>query len=350
MPTPPRAGARRRTPPTPPRRCARSTLSTHRPIAILCPGAEYGPAKRWPTEHFVALAQRACSTMATPVWLVGSPNDQAAAECRIAAGARASVRDLTGRTDLGTAIDLLSLGRARRQQRLGPDARGGRGRPAAGRALRLIVARLHAAALAPRHASPGSTSHAAPASSASVRSAISSACASSSRGCRVRSCAQRRGDAPARPSRCPNAHGQARTPPIFTSPQDAALAFYQAFEAKDIEAMMAAWAEDEDIVCVHPGGARLVGYEAVRAGWEQLFAGDTQALVPARRDRRHRNRRPGDAERHRAHDRGQRSEAARRGDRHQRLPAHAVGLAHRGAPLLAGAGGRRHVRPRGPLH
>jgi ketosteroid isomerase-like protein len=67
-----------------------------------------------------------------------------------------------------------------------------------------------------------------------------------------------------------------RAPTIFTSPQDAALAFYQAFEARDIDAMMAAWAEDEDIVCVHPGGPRLVGYEAVRAGWEQLFAGDTK--------------------------------------------------------------------------
>jgi ketosteroid isomerase-like protein len=67
-----------------------------------------------------------------------------------------------------------------------------------------------------------------------------------------------------------------RTPMIFTSPQDAALAFYQAFEARDIDAMMAAWAEDEDIVCVHPGGPRLVGYDAVRAGWEQLFAGDAK--------------------------------------------------------------------------
>ena len=67
-----------------------------------------------------------------------------------------------------------------------------------------------------------------------------------------------------------------RAPNIFTSPQDAALAFYQAFEARDLDAMMAAWAEDEDIVCIHPGGPRLVGYEAVRAGWEQLFAGDTK--------------------------------------------------------------------------
>ena len=69
---------------------------------------------------------------------------------------------------------------------------------------------------------------------------------------------------------------KARTTPIYTSPQDAALAFYQAFEARDIDAMMMAWADDEDIVCVHPGGARMVGFEAVRSAWEQLFAGDSK--------------------------------------------------------------------------
>ena len=67
-----------------------------------------------------------------------------------------------------------------------------------------------------------------------------------------------------------------RTPTIFTSPQDAAVAFYQAFEAKDIDAMMATWADDEELVCIHPGGPRLVGYEAVRAGWEHLFASDAK--------------------------------------------------------------------------
>jgi ketosteroid isomerase-like protein len=67
-----------------------------------------------------------------------------------------------------------------------------------------------------------------------------------------------------------------RTPPIYTTPTDAATAFYEAFEAKDVEAMMATWADDEEVVCVHPGGTRLVGYDAVRAGWEQLFAGDAR--------------------------------------------------------------------------
>jgi ketosteroid isomerase-like protein len=67
-----------------------------------------------------------------------------------------------------------------------------------------------------------------------------------------------------------------RNLPIYTTPTDAAVAFYQAFEAKDIEAMMSTWAEDEEVVCVHPGGARMIGYDAVRAGWERIFAGEAR--------------------------------------------------------------------------
>src|SRR5438034_9493130 len=63
---------------------------------------------------------------------------------------------------------------------------------------------------------------------------------------------------------------------IYPTPLDAANAFYEAFEARDVEAMMAVWAEDEDIICVHPGGQRLVGYAAVRASWGEIFASDTQ--------------------------------------------------------------------------
>ncbi len=92
-----------------------------------------------------------------------------------------------------------------------------------------------------------------------------------------------------------------RTPPIYTTPADVALAFYQAFEASDIDAMMATWAEDEEIVCVHPGGPRLVGYDAVRTGWEQLFAGDDTPCVPPGPGRDDRDGRPRDAERGRAH-------------------------------------------------
>jgi heptosyltransferase-2 len=80
-------------------------LSTHRPVAILCPGAEYGPAKRWPTEHFITLAQRFIDS-GYVVWLVGSPNDRVAADP--IAAAIPEVRNVCGRTDLGTAIDLLA--------------------------------------------------------------------------------------------------------------------------------------------------------------------------------------------------------------------------------------------------
>src|SRR5260370_305974 len=59
----------------------------------------------------------------------------------------------------------------------------------------------------------------------------------------------------------------------FPTPQDAENAFYEALEAGELEAMMEVWAEDEEIVCVHPGGARLAGgqlqalYGALFCGW-----------------------------------------------------------------------------------
>lgn len=67
--------------------------------------------------------------------------------------------------------------------------------------------------------------------------------------------------------------------PIFPTPQDAETAFYEALERADLEGMMAVWAEDEEIICVHPGGARLVGYAAVRAAWSRIFAGGARLRV-----------------------------------------------------------------------
>jgi heptosyltransferase-2 len=86
-------------------------LRTDRRTAILCPGAEYGPAKRWPPTHFAELAARLIAD-GLQVWLVGSPNDRLAAESVLQAAGETGrrMRDLTGHTDLGTAIDLLSLG------------------------------------------------------------------------------------------------------------------------------------------------------------------------------------------------------------------------------------------------
>ena len=66
---------------------------------------------------------------------------------------------------------------------------------------------------------------------------------------------------------------------IFPTAQDAENAFYEALEHADLEAMMSVWAEDEEIVCVHPTGPRLTGQDQVRESWRQIFAGGAGARV-----------------------------------------------------------------------
>ncbi|PKO34742.1 MAG: lipopolysaccharide heptosyltransferase II [Betaproteobacteria bacterium HGW-Betaproteobacteria-7] len=84
-------------------------LAIERPARLVafCPGAEYGPAKRWPAAHFAALA-RALNARGTAVWLFGSPKDHAVAEeiCQLAPGC---CRNLCGATSLAQAVDLLAL-------------------------------------------------------------------------------------------------------------------------------------------------------------------------------------------------------------------------------------------------
>lgn len=61
--------------------------------------------------------------------------------------------------------------------------------------------------------------------------------------------------------------------PTFGTPEDAENAFYRAFEATDLEAMMSVWADDDDVVCIHPSGQRLVGRVDVRESWRRIFGG-----------------------------------------------------------------------------
>ena len=60
---------------------------------------------------------------------------------------------------------------------------------------------------------------------------------------------------------------------LFATPQDAEAAFYEAFVKRDLDAMMEVWAEEDDIYCVHPGTARVSGYEQVRESWGRIFRG-----------------------------------------------------------------------------
>ncbi|MCO5101481.1 MAG: nuclear transport factor 2 family protein [Burkholderiaceae bacterium] len=48
-------------------------------------------------------------------------------------------------------------------------------------------------------------------------------------------------------------------------------AFYEAMQRGNLEAMMALWADDEDVLCVHPGSDRFVGLAAVRESWARIF-------------------------------------------------------------------------------
>ena len=58
----------------------------------------------------------------------------------------------------------------------------------------------------------------------------------------------------------------------YATPQEAEAAFYEAFEGRDLQAMMDLWADDEGIQCIHPMGARLTGRQAVEEGWRRVFA------------------------------------------------------------------------------
>lgn len=58
---------------------------------------------------------------------------------------------------------------------------------------------------------------------------------------------------------------------FYSTPQEAETAFYEAFEQLDADAMMAVWSTEEDIVCVHPQGAPISGYDAVRDNWREMF-------------------------------------------------------------------------------
>ena len=65
----------------------------------------------------------------------------------------------------------------------------------------------------------------------------------------------------------------------FTTPQEAESAFYDALESLDLEALMAVWAIDEEVICIHPNGPRLEGWEAVREGWRQILSGSASLRI-----------------------------------------------------------------------
>ena len=58
---------------------------------------------------------------------------------------------------------------------------------------------------------------------------------------------------------------------LMTTPDDVETQFYEALRDADIGKLMSVWSDDDDIVCVHPGGPRVVGVDAIRASFEAIF-------------------------------------------------------------------------------
>ncbi|BEN71044.1 ADP-heptose--LPS heptosyltransferase RfaF [Serratia marcescens] len=89
-------------------------LTDSRPIVGFCPGAEFGPAKRWPHYHYATLAQRLIEN-GYQIALFGSAKDHEAGE-QIRAALQEDARDfclnLAGKTQLEQAVILIAACRA----------------------------------------------------------------------------------------------------------------------------------------------------------------------------------------------------------------------------------------------
>ena len=83
-------------------------------IYVMCPGAEYGPTKRWPTEHFAALAEKLIAQNATnQIILLGSKSDhELAQEITSQAKKAGNIHNWCGNTSLDEAIALIGMSKA----------------------------------------------------------------------------------------------------------------------------------------------------------------------------------------------------------------------------------------------
>ncbi len=123
-------------------------LDRARPVLVLCPGAEFGPAKRWPEGHYAVVAQQHLDE-GWQVWIFGSNKDVPVANTirdRVNLLTRPNCHVLAGKTSLHEAIESDGASQPGHLQRLRPDAHRRRPQPAAGGRLWLHFAALHPAA------------------------------------------------------------------------------------------------------------------------------------------------------------------------------------------------------------
>jgi uncharacterized protein (TIGR02246 family) len=73
---------------------------------------------------------------------------------------------------------------------------------------------------------------------------------------------------------------RAKPPPaaLHDSAEAVERRFYEALQQADLALLMSLWGTDEDVCCVHPGGARVVGPAAIRETFRQIFE---RGAIPA---------------------------------------------------------------------
>lgn len=89
----------------------RHGLTLCKPVLALCPGAEFGPAKRWPEQSYAEIARRWCVETGGQVWIFGSAKDVPVAIAirnALPDGQQGACHILAGETSLTEAIDLLA--------------------------------------------------------------------------------------------------------------------------------------------------------------------------------------------------------------------------------------------------
>ena len=78
-----------------------------------------------------------------------------------------------------------------------------------------------------------------------------------------------------------------QTAHLMASPDDVEAQFYEALREGDADKLLALWHDDDEAVCVHPGGPRIIGVRAIRAAFEAMFANGAIRAWPERVRRVH---------------------------------------------------------------
>lgn len=68
---------------------------------------------------------------------------------------------------------------------------------------------------------------------------------------------------------------------MFPTPEEAEYTFYEAMRQASIDMMMQVWGDEDDVVCVHPGGLRVIGYKAVHETWQHILSNGPVAAFPS---------------------------------------------------------------------